>query len=89
VVNREGYVLIKRPSHPEADGNGYVREHRLLMAECLGRPLLPEEVVHHIDGDRSNNVVGNLMLFSNGGQHIHYHRRSAKKSQSGGDQHGK
>jgi DNA invertase Pin-like site-specific DNA recombinase len=42
--------------------NGYVLEHRLVMARSLGRALLATETVHHIDGDRSNNALGNLQL---------------------------
>ena len=29
--------------------------HRLLMELKLDRPLLPDEDVHHIDGDKQNN----------------------------------
>ena len=32
------------------------------------------EVVHHIDGDRSNNELSNLYVFRNSGDHYDYHR---------------
>jgi len=39
-----------------------VPEHRKVMAESLGRPLLPSETVHHIDGNKVNNRLENLQL---------------------------
>lgn len=39
-------------------------EHRLVMAEILGRPLTAAETVHHRNGDRLDNARGNLELWS-------------------------
>ncbi len=39
-------------------------EHRFVMEQHLGRPLLTEEVVHHIDGNRANNVISNLVILT-------------------------
>jgi transposase-like protein len=62
----EGYAMIM-PTPEDAilcppGVNGYVLEHRLVMAKALGRPLTDAETVHHIDGDRKNNDISNLQL---------------------------
>ena len=41
-----------------------VAEHRAVMEKELGRPLLSNEVVHHHDGDKLNNSVENLTVWS-------------------------
>lgn len=59
-----GYVLVKAPESPMAMINGYVPEHRLVMAEQLGRPLTKYENVHHINGVRDDNRPENLELWN-------------------------
>lgn len=71
-IDKNGYVLVHRPGHPNSVKSGYIREHRLVMSESIGRPLRPGEVVHHIDGDRTNNRIENLQLFSKNADHLRH-----------------
>jgi hypothetical protein len=49
--------------------DGYVMEHRLVVAQSVGRCLDRREAVHHIDHDPRNNTPSNLMLFRTNGEH--------------------
>ena len=55
---RTGYVYIKRPDYD------WQWEHRYVMEQYLGRPLLSHENVHHLNGIRDDNRIDNLELWS-------------------------
>lgn len=63
----KGYILLYQPKHPMASRGGYVMEHRLKMAEHLGRMLTKDEVVHHVNGVTDDNRLENLVLMTRAG----------------------
>lgn len=59
-----GYIMVVAPGHPNAYSSGSILQHRLVMAEHLGRPLTDDETVHHKNGRRDDNRIENLELWS-------------------------
>lgn len=73
------YISLLLPEHPYARKNGYVHEHRVIMESKIGRYLLEDEVVHHINEKKDDNRISNLMLM-NKKEHdkFHLHKRRVK-----------
>ena len=65
ITTWNGYIKVKAPnSHPHKDKKGYIMQHRLVMEQHLGRYLEDTEEVHHIDGNKKNNLISNLQLLT-------------------------
>lgn len=58
------YRYVVAPDHPNANANGTIAEHRLVMSEMLGRPLVKGENVHHKNGDTFDNRPENLEIWN-------------------------
>lgn len=73
-VDATGYVRVLPP--PDYAGScgrigraGYVLEHRYVAEQMLGRPFKRGEVVHHINGEKTDNRPDNLMVLSSVSAH--------------------
>lgn len=85
VRNREiGQRRKGTGTYPPQNGNGYRRvwcpdrevyvyEHRLVMERHLGRRLTTAEIVHHVNHDKMDNRLDNLVLLPNRAAHVQEH----------------
>ena len=70
VIDPVGYMKIY------VLNRGYVYEHRFVIEQYLGRRLKSKEHVHHIDGNKLNNKIKNLIVFKSYSSHRRFHANS-------------
>lgn len=66
---QHGYQLVRESVSSKTP---YKREHRAVMERYLGRKLEDWEIVHHINGDKTDNRIENLMVTTRS-DHIKLH----------------
>jgi HNH endonuclease len=62
-MSRGRYIRVKAPDHPVALADGWAYEHRKVAWDAGLLTDLDDEV-HHLNGDRSDNRVSNLLVLS-------------------------
>lgn len=82
VVRKDGYVYLSGSFLKDYKGgcllaSNEVPKHRYVMEQHLGRPLKSSEIVHHIDGNKQNNDISNLMLLDDQAAHAAFHNASS------------
>ncbi len=74
----KGRWFVYNPKHPNSSIRGYVKRARIIIEKQLGRYLKIGEVVHHIDGDKTNDNISNLRLMKTE-EHISHHHAGLRK----------
>lgn len=84
-VDRDGYIKTYAPDHPWPRRGGYVREHVRVMELHIGRRIRPNEIVHHVNHDKTDNRLSNLRLMD-AGDHSRHHNlgRTVRRDPSTG-----
>lgn len=60
------YAYFMKKGHPNARKDGSISVARWTMSEKLGRPLMENETVHHINGNKLDNHPDNLQVLLKG-----------------------
>jgi hypothetical protein len=72
-TEKTGYTLMRVAGHPFADKRGYVKEHRYVVEQSIGRYLKRSEIVHHKNHNRKDNRIENLEVLTLS-QHMKLHK---------------
>ncbi len=64
-----------RYTNKNKKGKRYSLNHRAVVERFINRKLKKEEVVHHIDENKKNNKIENLMLFKSQSEHMKFHNK--------------
>lgn len=75
-VSKAGHIKVRvGKSHPLADPNGFAYEHLVVWCAAGNERPPPGFVLHHMNGDKTDNRIENLSVMSRGDHNAHHNCR--------------
>ena len=83
ILTKQGYVKLRvGRTHPLADPNGYAYEHVVAWVAAGNPEPREDEVLHHRNGNKTDNRIENLELFTRG-EHNSEHLETRERDERG------
>jgi hypothetical protein len=70
--DKDGYVRVFSVNHPHANGRKMIALHVMVMEQHIGRQIAASECVHHVNGNKLDNDLSNLMLMTRSSHSKHH-----------------
>lgn len=84
LFSSQGYKKVRvGVTHPFADSNGYCYEHILVAALAYGAENIEDKIVHHINGDKSDNRIENLQIMTREEHNKHHNEHDKLRDEEG------
>ena len=82
-MSQHGYIVVPIKNHPRSSKEGYIKECVLIAEKALGKYLPSNAIIHHLDGNPSNDQNNNLVICGNQAYHSFIHQRKRAKDACG------
>ena len=73
----QGYKILVGNCHMHSQGTHYKFEQYYLMELVFNSSLPKGCIIHHVDENKLNNSLGNLIVFKSVGDHVRFHNSSS------------